>query len=462
MTTVELHFPARRYHGTPWGRHVNEGVPEWPPSPYRLLRAMYDAWQRKCPHVPEESVRELMMALASELPVFRMPKVVAAHTRSYLSSNTEDPTDKSLIFDAFVALAPTAACYLEWKVNLTPEQRRTLDELLGALNYLGRSESWVEAAVSDRLPEGLTSCEPAHATGISGELVYISCPVAPEQYQGKRQWFDALTYSTSEMLKERRSEPPAMRNVPYVRESGAVETWLSPKPRRNGMKISAVALSLSGKVLPLATETVRVAERVRAALMKRIGTGISPLFHGKDAMGRPLQGHKHLFILPQADPSGRIRRVLLFARGGEFDERELQAILGFRVLPRLGDYPCRVMTTWAGSSESDAFRREVKTVVSTTPFVSVRHWRKGRGELADFLIEEVRRECRNHGLPQPFGVTFAKLAAPFQPIQFRRNRKDDPPRPGYAFRVEFAEPVRAPFSLGYGCHFGLGQFDGEA
>ena len=29
---------------------------------------------------------------------------------------------------------------------------------------------------------------------------------------------------------------------------------------------------------------------------------------------------------------------------------------------------------------------------------------------------------------------------------------------GYGFRLIFKEPVRGPIVLGYGCHFGLGQF----
>ena len=33
MTAVALRFLAGRFHATPWGHHVNEGVPEWPPSP---------------------------------------------------------------------------------------------------------------------------------------------------------------------------------------------------------------------------------------------------------------------------------------------------------------------------------------------------------------------------------------------------------------------------------------------
>ena len=31
---------------------------------------------------------------------------------------------------------------------------------------------------------------------------------------------------------------------------------------------------------------------------------------------------------------------------------------------------------------------------------------------------------------------------------------------GYGFEIEFAEPVQGPIALGYGCHFGLGQFHG--
>ena len=46
---IKLKFPAGRYHATPWGRHVNEGVPEWPPSPWRLLRALVAVWKRTCP-----------------------------------------------------------------------------------------------------------------------------------------------------------------------------------------------------------------------------------------------------------------------------------------------------------------------------------------------------------------------------------------------------------------------------
>lgn len=461
MTTVELRFPARRYHGTPWGRHVNEGVPEWPPSPYRLLRAMYDAWQRKCAHLPEEKVRELMTTLGSAVPSFRIPRAVAAHTRSYLSSNTEDAADKSLIFDAFVAVAPDAACYIEWPVVLSAEQQGTLQELLEAMNYLGRSESWVEAALVKAAAPDLHSCVPAEVAGAKGELVYIASPVRPDEYSGKQRWFDALTYSTQDMLKQKRSIPPAMRNVPYVRDQGAVVTRLGSKPKTKAKRVSGLVLQISGRVLPLATEAVSIAEVVRGAVIAKIRTEVPDFIHGKDTNGKFLEKHQHLFVLPQSR-NGRIDRVYLFSRGYCFEERELAAIRRLRELFPSEDrvYRCRVVVSWAGEHDSPAFRPKATAVVSTTPFITIRHWRRGRGEPLDFLKEEIRRECGNHGLPAPLRVEAEeRIAGPFHAIEFRRHRKGEPSRPGYAFRIEFGEPVAAPFSLGYGCHFGLGQFD---
>jgi CRISPR-associated protein Csb2 len=42
VPTLRLRFPGGRYHATPWGHHVNEGQVEWPPSPWRLLRALME------------------------------------------------------------------------------------------------------------------------------------------------------------------------------------------------------------------------------------------------------------------------------------------------------------------------------------------------------------------------------------------------------------------------------------
>ncbi len=472
MTTIELRFPAHRFHATPWGRHVNEGVPEWPPSPYRLLRALYDGWKRKHPELPAAEVEAVFVSLAREMPHFRLPPATAAHTRSYLHTNTIDPTDKTLIFDAFVAVPRNPGCFLCWEtVELTVGQKRVLGTLLGSLNYLGRSESWVEAAlVADERAEGWR-CEPLEHSETGGETVPVACALPPASYRSTAAWFEALAYSTTQLLKDRRSAPPAMRMVPYVRPFRALETRVARAPTRNRPGVQAVLLGLDSPVLPLATAAIEVAERVRRRLMgihKRIMGGdparVSPLFSGKDRQGKPLAGHEHAFILPLAKDN-RITRILLFTkRSGGFEEAEIHAILALRELERPGyEEPIRIVATWQGKCDDALIRPRAPRVASTTPFVPPRHWRKGR-PLRQFLEAELRRECANHGLPDPVRVEWLNEPAAgfFQWVEFRRNRKEDPVRPlCCGFRLEFPEAVPAPFSLGYACHFGLGQFAPE-
>jgi CRISPR-associated protein Csb2 len=469
VTTIELKFPAHRFHATPWGRHVNEGAVEWPPSPYRLVRALYDAWKRKHAAVPDSAIEELLRALAVEAPSYRLPLATASHTRSYLNSNTLDPTEKSLIFDAFVAMSPGAALFVTWpNVQLTTAQSELLGRLLGSLNYLGRSESWVDARLCDgALDEGIR-CEPMTESGESGDMVPVACPVPANGYTEKRPWLDALAYSTAEFQKDRRSLPPAMRMVPYVRTGNAVLTRVPKLPRKH-VGVQAVMLSLKATVLPLVTATVEVAERLRIYLMgahrKVMGDPrkVSSKFSGRTAEGEPRKDHQHAFILPLGNGRGRIDRVLLFTRDPNgFESDEVQAIL--RVTELYGqspEHPIRVMATQRAPARTE-IRKSATSVVSTTPFCSGRHWRKGRGEYGEFLEDEVRRECQNHGIQQPRTVQMlAKAPGLFEWVEFRRNRKDDAPRPGYGFRLEFDEAVPAPFSLGYGCHYGLGQFAEE-
>jgi CRISPR-associated protein Csb2 len=446
---------------------VNEGVAEWPPSPYRLLRALYDTWKRKCPHLSETAVGSVLGALASEPPRFALPAAVASHTRSYLSSNSEDPTDKSLIFDAFLAFNGGAACFMIWPdLSLTNEQRETLSELLEVLNYLGRSESWVEASLYEEEVDARYWCRPLDGGEGSGEVVPVACVMSPGEYVGKRPWLDALTASTSEVLKGRQSGPPLLRTVRYVRPEEAMVTDPVPRAVRRPPSAQAVLLALDSTVLPLVTATIEIAEQIRVRLMgahkKRMNgdpTQVSSLFSGKEN-GRKALGHGHVFILPLPNGRGRIDRVLLLSRQRPFTRDELGAVGGVRRLWQSDERPdVRCVIAWEGGLSASEIRKPTSTVASVTPFVTIRHLRRGR-EPRQFLADEIRRECRNHGMPPP--VVVEPISRPmgdlFECVEFRRNRKDDPPRPGYAFQLVFDQPVLAPFSLGYGCHFGLGQF----
>src|SRR5436190_11468738 len=104
---IRVKFPGGQYHATPWGRHVNEGVPEWPPSPWRLLRALVAVWKRTCRYLSEQQVRRVLEPLLSP-PLFRLPPHRVAHTRHYMPLGKKSPIEISgggttLVFDTFVA-----------------------------------------------------------------------------------------------------------------------------------------------------------------------------------------------------------------------------------------------------------------------------------------------------------------------------------------------------------------------
>jgi CRISPR-associated protein Csb2 len=270
------------------------------------------------------------------------------------------------------------------------------------------------------------------------------------------------------MIKGKRSAPPLLRSVRYVLPEDNVRTRATPKVPPRKTDVSAVLLGLNATVLPLVTQTVEVAEQIRVRLMgaHRIRQGgdatqVSRLFSGKDENGGKRLDHGHLYILPLGNERGRINRVLLLSRHARLQAGELDAVRGVRELYQSDDRgKVRCLVTWQGTVESGVIGDlQVATeMISSTPFVTVRHMRRGR-DPERFLHDEVRRECRNQGLDQPVSIErLDKIAGLFDLVEYRRNRRNDEVRPGYAFRLRFERPVLTPFALGYGCHYGLGQF----
>ena len=80
-TTLAIRFPLGRYHANPWDRAVNEGATEWPPSPWRILRALVATWHTRWPDLPAATLDGLLDALADP-PCYRTPRSGhSGHTR---------------------------------------------------------------------------------------------------------------------------------------------------------------------------------------------------------------------------------------------------------------------------------------------------------------------------------------------------------------------------------------------
>jgi CRISPR-associated protein Csb2 len=143
MLCFELEFPAGRYHATPWGAHVNEGHVEWPPSPWRFMRALLSVGYTRLwsGEVPELGVK-LFEKLARVLPRYELPRHTPGHSRHYMP--TRGTTTK--VIDAF-AYVGTRRLRIGYPGDFTSDDRALARALIERLPYLGRAESWVVGRV---------------------------------------------------------------------------------------------------------------------------------------------------------------------------------------------------------------------------------------------------------------------------------------------------------------------------
>jgi CRISPR-associated protein Csb2 len=509
MTVIELRFPAGRLHATPWGRHVNEGAVEWPPSPWRLVRALLATWHLKVKaEVTEQTMRELLQALASKPPAFQLPTASLGHTRHYLPIIEGKNQKTTKVFDTFIHLG--GPLRVGWEVQLSPEHTRTLGLLCQRLGYFGRAESLVEAEVLP--PDPVFEADsrplpPEEPVPVDSELVRLLAPVTPEAYQawvsagtpaptivpakpkrGKAgkdssseppvDLFAAMHADTGDLQVAGWSLPPGSQLVDYIRREDCFT--VAPVASHLGRARPTVArFALASAVLPRLTRAVSVAERVHQALLSRFAEGTAPeVLTGRDAQGHPLPGHRHAFVFCETTgPRDSISHLTLFARGG-FDASARRALESLQRVWGHGGHDLQLILLGMGDADSftdTTLFGPARMWRSLTPFVSTRHpktYRDGRPKLdSDGWIigspeHDLRRLILETGLPAPSKVIpvpeISVNGRRLRPLEFQSERHHgggtrahQPPK---AFEVSFPEPVRGPLAFGYGAHFGLGLF----
>jgi CRISPR-associated protein Csb2 len=499
LTTLCLvfSFPARRYHATPWGHHVNEGLVEWPPSPWRIVRALLATgyakldWQQ----VPDE-MRQLVEALAANEPTYRLPPATQGHTRHYMPVKgwKKGVQATSLVIDAFVR--PDGALGIEWPADVKPAQRDLLARLLDRLGYLGRAESRVKAQLVSEadLPQGMTVSTQRRER--DDEPIRLLAPIASTEYEAWRQGVAdapkdlllALHAETSVLQKDGWNAPPGSRELIYWRPAGAS----SPRSVRGGSHsaevdradtaLFALATDRTRDVLPLVERALPTMALFRRALLSKVGDeqqlGKCLELTGKDEQGQPSQrAHVHAHFIPlslDARNRGRIDHVLVHASMG-FGPLAQYALRRLRRTWAKGIDDIAVTLLGIGSRESflevggSAIPELASsaTWASRTPFIPP-HFLKPEGK--DSLEGQVRAELRRRRLPdlatapmvtQPSGED----AAGHQARRFRhfaRTRREGgkpgPPPGLFHLTLTLESPIAGPLCLGWGCHFGLGSF----
>jgi len=521
MTVILLQFPAGRFHATPWNRHVNEGAVEWPPSPWRLLRALIATWylKSKSDSVTEPTLRGLVAKLASALPTYQLPRATAGHTRHFMPDRAAYHTENGKkvfgpnrikVFDTF--LHPAGALKIAWPIEIDDNERAALDALLKNLSYFGRAESLVEARLLADGESVEPNALPLHEDQLLGkgrEIVRLLAPMPPDDYEkwraervaqsgakksvvkGKKRAakktndlpadiFEALHADTGKLQTAGWSLPPGAKLVSYTRPQHIFESEPIQRVIHARKKPLAVArYVVASAVLPRITQAISVSERVHQSLVKFSNS--APVFTGRAADGPLMTGHRHAHIFCESSGSPRdaITHVTAYAPMG-FDADARAALKSLRSVWGHGGHDLQLVLLGIGEpsdfgGEGSLFKEAIAWQ-SLTPFVPTRHpknHRDGRPKLDTdgWHVGSPEHDLRRliierSDLPAPMKIqrrrTIEVSGHSLRSIQFQRERRHgDGLRGdglGYSFRVVFPKPVTGPLAFGYGAHFGLGLF----
>jgi CRISPR-associated protein Csb2 len=467
MTTIlALTFPLGRYHATPWGRQVNEGAVEIPPSPWRVLRMLYAIWRTRAPELDEEVVHGLLARLA-EPPTFHVPRHTPGHTRHYYKTMAlkkgQPETDRTL--DGFAVFERDADLAIEWPFDLPEAQHAALERIAGSIPYFGRADSVCTGAVPPRwTPEAHETWRPvdaAESVDLHTPATAVLAPVLPLN-------IPSLLSTPTEVRKAGLPLPPGAHLIGYQQHTPApiparlVRT--EPRP-----KVTTVRFSLLQAGLPPETDAVVYTDLLRQAALHRLGRRPEGTVLGGRTQdgGKETANHTHAHFLPLT-AGRRLTGLVVWAPRG-LPEDELKALTDVRRLHSSQNDSWRATLRVAGIGHITDTAPELVAKTgrrqwhSTTPFTPAR-FPKRHQTWHDLLRAEIRRELAYRGINTDCDIT----PQDHEWVTFRRYRpsarRHRDPRQGQArqasamLKLTFTEPVPGPLALGHLAHFGLGLF----
>ncbi|GAB4243130.1 MAG: hypothetical protein Kow00109_18920 [Acidobacteriota bacterium] len=361
----------------------------------------------------------------------------------------------------------------DWNTDLL----KVLDRCLERVTYFGRAETFTRIQrVTNGYPE--PNCKLLDQPRAGATPVLVPLPEATRA---------DLERTTEDDRVAARSIPPGAAYRFAVRPPRPTvyeDRQLRPRPARN-----LIQFAIGWNVAPELRAVARLTSRFRGAVLRELlsiksngkNTAWSrapralrekvALMAGKDAHGRPLQGHQHteFFVWYEERTASRL---LAWRDSEPFDPDEEAAILAAAA---------QEMSWAAPGDDADAWKvrlvpldravppppgfdnAKYRTWESVTPYVPPRHYlRGGKPRERESVENQVRRELSLRGYVQAESVQVEVLGAQWVAVHFPRGQRAGRAflgeRRGYRLRVEFPEPVRGPLRIGHSSSFGLGLF----
>jgi CRISPR-associated protein Csb2 len=475
---------------------VNEGSVDWPPEPWRLIRALYATWKNRAPDLDARIVEAALSKLTGP-PSYVVPEHGVAHSRHYMpdvkhKTDIGPSTDK--VLDTFVVTRPDEPVLITWPAHLTEDDERVLQRLCELLPYLGRAESICDAALVLDPPEAIgtaTAVAPGHQHGTGAGSVEVLTATAPLDLA-------SVELRPSQLRRRGRLDPPGTKRVAYP-AAPAARPSAGPRTARRA-EVTAVRFRITAPALPSRRAALAMTDTLRRAAMSRYGTlnndANSERLSGKSPDGTPLttqHRHAHYLAFTAHDDlaNWELLDTLVVWSPEPFDANELEALLSLTRLEGAQHHRdfrrCRIAVE--GFGNPDQVAPELMEIGSApgrgrgghgrpaawesyTPFIPGRH-RKAKTDPIAHVLAEVGRELDRRGLPPrsvaPLPTDNLSRPTSMGWLDFRRHRPtgkvgiaDAPSATGV--RIDFTAPFPAdgpvgpPLALGALSHFGMGLF----
>lgn len=470
--SLAFRFITGTYAATAWDSSANSGAAEWPPSPWRILRALLAVAHERLDTADLESITSVISSLSQQPPSYLLPPAVPHHTRHYLPDwdhRTGGTKNTSLTLNGMLSLSADLKLYVSWPdVELSGEQQAALDRCTRGLSYLGRAESLVEAELVPEVPTG-----PGHDVLLPGVLdgrgaVRVLCP-RPSATRAD------LEITPEHMRKSGFLTPPGAQWVAYAAPR---EVLPELAPVRVVSKPTVVRWAISSRAPFKETYGILATDRLRSLQLGRLRRGteyvpVSLTGHfprtptGQQATST---GHDHAHWLWLAH-GGRLTDLVLWVPAGIDPDALPHLARPARVSTREDGYTPKGFVDFdlqlVGIGRPDQVATELTAEgggsrywQSSTPYLLTKHMKPNR-DLHALLQDDIRSEWEYR---QPQGADIASVeAVNLQPDvrSYRRYRWKETMssrRPGFGLRVEFTDPISGPLNLGALSHFGFGQF----
>lgn len=511
MVVIEVQLLSGRYHAHVWGEsQFAMAGPEWPPSPWRLLRALAAAWFAGQSRVSSEADRDALLETLGQAdpPELWLPKS-SFHEIRYYQPIRMGGSDRVLHHDLF-AIPEGGRFWFSFNVPLNDSQRGLLSELLRRFRYFGRSESRARLCLADlsEPPDGVQRVVPRDPTQQGSDVVYRRVLCAAPDFRPSDLWAvrdDASgkakpaesrkkesrelasgddpsaraeahpPHLVDRLIEKKMPLPSGARWVEYAVPATILVQGIGPRPRpvkpQPEVKVSEICFRLSRRIPIPVQSLVAVARKFRDAVVARhrenAGTH-SLTLTGREADGSVARGHRHAYYLPRLS-EGRptIDSLIVHIPEGCVTRAELDALLSVSRIHVDGSaYPISVVPERI--LHQPLCRQEATRWRSVTPFIPPLHHRLHRDQTS--VEEQVAVAAERHCGVRPSSVQVTTgpgglgRVSPmvaheyFDDVDITSRRWVLTRRLGFWLEITFAEPVLLDVPLGGDAHFGAGQF----